>query len=413
MTIQLFFSTPESQQRLRAGPLGDDLDGFAAWLAAEGFAPNTGRQKLRLVSDLSRWLDDSELAVDALDERRVEEFLQALDPQRRRLGDAATGRQLLAHLRQHGRVPAAAPAPGPEGRIEQIRQAHERFLVNERGIGESTARGYVSLVGTFLAERFGSERVELESLSARDANQFILRHARRWSHSRCRQAVHALRGFLRHLYQRGDLPADLAGAVLLVRNWRLSELPKSHSAELVEVMLSGCDRTTVAGRRDHAILLLLARLGLRAGEVVALTLDDFDWSEAAVSVTGKGPRREPLPLPQDVGEALAACLQGGRPQCESRRVFIRLLAPHHGLRSPNSVSNVVRRALARAKLDPPRRGAHLLRHSLATAMLRNGASLEEIGRILRHSLPSTTQVYAKVDLEALRFVAAAWPGGAA
>lgn len=274
-------------------------------------------------------------------------------------------------------------------------------------------RAYVSLVGTFLAERFGAEPVDLEDLSARDANQFILRHAQRWSHSRCRQAVTALRGFLRRLYQRGEISADLAGAVVPVRNRCLSELPKSLPAEQVEAVLSSCDRATVAGRRDHAILLLLARLGLRAGEVVALTLDDFDWSEAVVSVPGKGRRREPLPLPHDVGEALAAYLQDGRPPCESRRVFIRLLAPHHGLRSPSSISNVVRRALARAELDPPRKGAHLLRHSLATAMLRNGASLEEIGRILRHRQPHTTQVYAAVDLDALRFVAAAWPGGAA
>ena len=413
MTMQIFFSTPERQQRLRAGPLSDDIDGFAAWLASEGFDPNTGRQKLRLVSDLSRWLDHSGLAVNTLDERRVEEFLQALEPQRRRLGDAAAGRQLLAHLRQNGRVPAATPAPAPEGRIEQIQRAYERFLVNERGIGGSTARGYVSLIGTFLAERFGSERVELESLSAHDANQFILRHAQRWSYARCKQAAAALRGFLRRLYQRGDIPADLAGAVLPVRDWRLSEPPKWLPAEQVEAILSGCDRTTVAGRRDHAILLLLARLGLRGGEVVALTLDDLDWNEAVVWVPGKGHKREPLPLPQDVGAALAAYLQDGRPQCESRRVFIRLLAPHHGLRSTVAICNVVRRALARAKLDPPRKGGHMLRHSLATSMLRNGASLTEIGRILRHSLPSTTQVYAAVDLEALRFVAARWPGGAA
>ena len=411
MTMQLFFSNPESFQRLRAGPLADDLDGFAAWMAAEGFAPSTSREKLRLASDLSLWLDGCGLALDALDERRVEEFLQALDPQRRRHSDAATGRQLLAHLRQQGRVPAAPAVPHPEGRIEQIQRAYECFLVNERGVGRSTACGYVSLVGTFLAERFGAEDIELKSLSARDANQFILRHAQDWSHSYCRQAVTALRGFLRRLYQRGEIPADLAAAVLPVRNWRFSEPPKSLPAEQVEAILSCCNRSTALGRRDHAILLLLARLGLRAGEVAALTLEDFDWSEGVVSVPGKGPRRELLPLPQEVGEALAAYLQDGRPNCASRRVFIRRNAPHHGFRSASTVCNVVRQALARAQLDPPRKGAHLLRHSLATGMLRNGASLAEIGQILRHSLPSTTQVYAAVDLEALRFVAPVWPGG--
>ena len=275
-------------------------------------APSTGRQKLRLASGLSLWLDGCGLALDALDERRVEEFLRALDPQRRRHGDAATGRQLLAHLRQHGRVPAATAVPHPEGQSEQIQRAYERFLVNERGVCGSTAGGYVSLVGRFLAERFGAEDIELKSLSALDANQFILRHAQDWSHSRGRQAVTALRGFLRRLYQREEIPADLAEAVLPVRNSRSSEPPKSLPAEEVEAILSCCDRSTVVGRRDHAILLLLARLGLRAGEVVALTLEDFDWSEGVVNVPGKGPRRELLPLPQEVGENLAAYLQDGQ-----------------------------------------------------------------------------------------------------
>ena len=250
----------------------------------------------------------------------------------------------------------------------------------------------------------------LDTLIARDANRFIIRHAVSRSHAK--GLATALRSFLRHLHQRGDLGADLAGAIPPVTNWRLSGLPKSLSPEKVESVLASCDRSTATGRRDHAILLLLARLGLRGGEVAALTLDDFDWAKGLVTLSGKGQRREALPLPEDVGRAVAAYLRDGRPPCATRRVFVRAIAPYRGFSSTMAVCDIVRRALARAGIDAPLKGAHVLRHSLACGMLRNGASLEEIGRILRHRHPETTQIYAKLDLEALRTLAPAWPGGA-
>ena len=162
----------------------------------------------------------------------------------------------------------------------------------------------------------------------------------------------------------------------------------------------------------EATVLLLARLGLRAGEVAAMTLDDLDWDTGIVTVSGKGQRRHPLPLSREVGEALVAYLRDARPRCRTRRVFVRIHAPHAGFAGPVAITNVVHRALARAGIDPPFKGSHLLRHSLATAMLRNGASLEEIGQILRHVTPETTQIYAKTDLAALRALAPSWPGGA-
>jgi site-specific recombinase XerD len=223
--------------------------------------------------------------------------------------------------------------------------------------------------------------------------------------------VTALRSFLRFLYQRGDITSDLASALPSVANWRLSHLPKSLLPEQVERLLASCDRQTAIGRRDFAILLLLARLGLRAGEVVALTLEDLDWEAGAFTVHGKGNRREQLPLPEDAGDALVDYLRHGRPPCTSRRVFIRGRAPHQGFSSSVAVCDVVRRALVRAGLNPPFKGAHLLRHSLATSMLRGGASLGEIGDILRHCRPETTQIYAKVDLDALRALTPPWPGG--
>jgi site-specific recombinase XerD len=190
-------------------------------------------------------------------------------------------------------------------------------------------------------------------------------------------------------------------------------VPKYLSAEDVELLLEKCNQNSVTGQRDHAILLLLARLGLRAGEVVHMTLDDIDWEAGELTIRGKGSRQDRLPIPEDVGEALARYLQQTRPQCASRRVFIRLHAPHQGFGGSSLVAYIVNRALKRAGLNPALRGAHLLRHSLATRMIRGGSSLTEIGKILRHQLMRTTAIYAKVDLRALRILAQPWPGGEA
>jgi site-specific recombinase XerD len=221
----------------------------------------------------------------------------------------------------------------------------------------------------------------------------------------------ALRSFFRFLRQRGDITNDLAGAIPAMTNWRLTGLPRSLGPEQVEALLDSCDQDTALGQRDYAILLLLARLGLRSGEVVALTLDDLDWDSGTLIVHGKGERQERLPLPEDVGEAVANYLRQSRPHCVTRRVFIRLHAPHRGFSSSVAIDDVVRRALERTGLDPDQKGAHLLRHSLATRLLGSGASLEQIAQLLRHAHPQTTEIYAKVDLKALRALAQPWPGG--
>lgn len=410
MSIHLVFPNPDHQQRLRAGPLAGDIDGFAAWLANEGYGLSSAKEKLQLTADLSLWLAEQGLAIGAVNEQRIEAFLHT---RKLRRGDPATGRQLLAYLRNRGRVPAALDGPPVDSALERIARTYERFLIDQRAVSPATVKNYLPVMRAFLAERFGSREIDLASLSARDANQFVRREAERLSRSRAQLVVTALRSFLRHLHQQGELPADLASAVLPVMRWRLSGLPKSLAPEQVMAILASCDRETLSGRRDYAILLLLARLGLRAGEVAALTLDDFDWHAGIVTVPGKGQRREPLPLPHEVGEALAAYLQDGRPSCATRRLFIRSKAPHQGFRSAAAICCIVRRALARAGIDSAFKGAHLLRHSLATGMLRNGASLEDIGEVLRHRHPETTQIYAKVDLESMRALAPVWPGGVA
>ena len=222
--------------------------------------------------------------------------------------------------------------------------------------------------------------------------------------------VTALRSVLRFLFLAGHTRCQLASAVPTVAHWGAGSLPRALSPQTVAALLASCDSATLAGRRDRAILVLLARLGLRAGEVAGLELDDLDWAAGQISVRGKGRRRERLPLPVDVGEALVAYLHGGRPRAWSRKVFLRLSAPIEGLTVP-AVTTVVYRACARAGL--PRAGAHRLRHSAASAMLAGGGTLTEVGQVLRHVRLDTTAIYAKIDQAALRGLARPWPGGAA
>jgi integrase len=201
--------------------------------------------------------------------------------------------------------------------------------------------------------------------------------------------------------------------VPVIANWRLSTLPKGLEPEQVEQVIQAFDLRTAVSRRNYAIILLLARLGLRAGEVVALTLEDLDWKSGTLVVRGKGPRRDQMPLPLDVGKALVAYLRDGRPSCTTRRVFVRAKAPHRGFASSAAICSIVHRALTRAGLEPPRKGAHIFRHALASRMLQHGASLAETGDVLRHRRPDTTMIYIKVDLVSLRPLARAWPGGEA
>ena len=414
MSSHVFSIAPTSQLRERAGPLGSALGGFAERLATEGYARFTIGLKLATARDLGGWLERQGLAAAALDEQRVAAFLLTRDRRRRaRRGEAATGRQLLDHLRTNGSIPAARSVPRSVSPIDRITDCYQRFLINERGLGQSTVRSYLPIARAFLTQRFAGQPVALESLTARDANQFVLHEAGRLSCARCQLVVTALRSLLRHLHQRGDIPADLAGGLLPVRRWRLAGLPEALAPEQVQALLDSCDRSTAMGRRDRAVLLLLARLGLRAGEVAQLTLDDFDWNQATLSVTGKGQRREALPLLHEVGEAITEYLRDGRPPCPTRHLFVRARAPYRSFRSQHAVCDLVRRAQERAGLELRRKGAHLLRRSLATGMLRDGATLDDIGQVLRHRHPDTTRIYAKVDLEALRSVAAVWPGGVA
>ena len=409
--IDQFLSHPKVLKRLHLGPLGSHIDSFAQILIVQDYKTSTAKQKIRIVADLSCWLDQQELSVKDLDETTLNEFLLY----RGRRGsifkiEPPTLRQLLKHWRETGVVADSVRVDDHSNR-RRIESGFAEYLVQERGLKQITIDTYLPIAGRFLSDQFGTEPIVLNGLHPNDIVRFILRYTETVSTKRAQLIVCSLRSFFRFLYQRGETAIDLSPSALTVANWRLSELPKFLEPKQVERLLQSCNQDTLIGQRDYVILLLLARLGLRAGDVVHMTLDDIDWDAGEIIVSGKSDRQQKLPLPHDIGEALVRYLSHGRPRCPSRRIFIRIKAPRKGFSSSVAICNIVRRALVRAKLNPAFKGSHLLRHSLATQMLRGGASLVEIGEILRHQRLDTTQIYGKVDLAALSALAQPWPGG--
>jgi site-specific recombinase XerD len=403
--------SPARLDRFRRGPLAPHIDHLVKLLSEQGYSNQVGMQKLRLAALLSRWLQQEQVGLEQLDEIRIADFLTAQKKALRRKRQVRhTLAQLLQELRRLRIIPGQQPAQ-PGSTTDRLLQDYGRFLAQERGLSQMTLDNYLPVARRFLAKAFGARPAELSKLEGRDVNRFILREKSTFSPKRVQLTTSALRSFFGFLYLRGQLAAPLAAAVPTVATWRLSELPQFLEPQQVKQLLQSCDRSSPCGRRDYAALLLLARLGLRAGEVVHLCLEHVNWSSGEVLIQGKSDREDRLPLPPDVGRALTEYLQKDRPSCSCRRVFIRMKAPHVGFSTSVAVCDIVRRALLRAHLEPERKGAHLLRHSLATQMLRGGASLTQIGQILRHQLPQTTEIYAKVDLAALRAVAQPWPGG--
>lgn len=381
-------------------------------MRARGYAPASLRGAARLAQDFATWLDQRESCIRGVEVGLIDEYLEdRWVHRRRRRGDAFTLREFV-RLVSADDTAVAQQSTATAPRLH-VRQKFEHYLLCERGLATASIRLYGDAVGRFLEHVFGNGEVRLDEITAADVIGFVQVDAARLQHSkRAKVMTSALRSFLQYGRYLGDIRADLHASVPTVANWSMSGIPRSISASQVHSLLVQCDRRTATGRRDYAVLLLLARLGLRAGEVVELTLDDLDWHEGAIRIRGPAQRCDRLPMPADVGAALVDYLRNGRPACHVRNVFIRSRAPRRGLRGPSAVSCIVFRALRRAGIESPCKGAHLLRHSLATQMLGNGASLGEIGEILRHRNPQTTTIYAKVDLASLHTLALAWPGGA-
>jgi len=406
-----FCPNPLVLQQLYTGPLGAYIDPFAQQLWTQGYASWTAKYTMRLLADLSRWLQRQTLAVTDLNEQRLDDFLHdRYRCYRVHRDDHPTLHRWLAHLRDQGVIPVRVVQPHTEPH-DRIVCDFEHYLLHQRALAPSTVQHYLDTVRRFLCARFSTQPLRLEALGPQDITTFMVQQSHRYSPARTQLLATALRSFFRFLLQCGAIATDLARAVPTVPHWRLASLPRFMKAEDVDYLLHSCERSTPKGQRDYAILLLLARLGLRAGEVVALTLDDLNWEAGELVVRGKGARHARLPLPHEVGEALALYLRHSRPPSATRQVFVRLRAPRRGFRDGRAITTIVHRAIMRAGLNPTLKGAHLLRHSLATQLLQSGASLTEIGELLRHQDIETTRIYAKVDQETLRALALPWPGG--
>ncbi len=395
------------------GPLDRHLPVFVHRMTQQGYCASSLKPKIVVMNRFNRWLASRGLALADLHEQTVIAFFkESSRPGRVRRGDHAGLLMLLDYLRQVG----AASSPPPELRTSTWHSTVEgfaRYLRQERRLSEASVLTYLRIAELFFSETANKQSETVCDLSPRKITGFICKAARSVSPRYAQLMTCALRSLFRFLFIDGKISDDLSLCVPTVAEWKLSTLPKFLEPAQVEDILAAIVPDAEIRKRDRAILLLLARLGLRACEIVGMELDDIHWDLGQLTVRGKGGKQSRLPIPQDVGEALAEYLLNGRPRCATRRVFIRAKAPRQGFAGSVAVCDTVRRALSRAGLSPPRKGAHLLRHSLAVRMLRSGATLNEIAEVLRHCSPTTTEIYTKVDLNMLAPLAQPWPGGGA
>lgn len=407
--LEKYYKDPGVAGRLERGLLGPHLKSFTENVTALGYKSATIKGQLCVLGGLSTWLERSGFEVSDLDESVLTCFFdEKAHKGHRRRGEEQTLRQFLDHLRSKEIVPVAPPEIN-ESPLQTLRTGHEKYLEKERGASSVTASRYWPFIEQFLDECFGDAPIRLEELGPEHITVFLIRHAHDRTPKIAQLMVCSLRSFFRFVFEHGKISKDMSALVPPIPTWQMADLPKYLKPEEIEQLLGSCDQTNPVGRRNFAILLVLARLGLRAGEVVGLELDDIDWRTGVVTVRGKGFTRDHLPIPHEVGQALVAYIRNDRPKDYSRRVFLRLRAPIRGFNNPSTVSAIVSRALTKAGLNPVLKGAHLLRHSLATNLLRNGAAMIEIGEILRHRSPNSTEIYTKVDIEGLRSIAKPWP----
>lgn len=391
--------------RADVGPLKAYADGFRAELAGLGYTPDGVVRKLWELGRLGDWMAANGIGTEGLTAGRLGEFSRSCADGDLRPVGPRTLAPLVGYLRSLGVAPAPEHGETP---VDQLVGRYRRWLVVERALAARTVGRYVKTARRFLGSRaVTTDAAGIEGLTGADVTAFLLAECGRVSVGSAKGRVAELRSLLRFLFIEGLTEKALAASIPSVAGWRDTALPPTLSRADVEAIVAAAEAGTPTGRRNQAIVLLLARLGLRAAEVASLSLGDVDWRAGELVVRGKGRRDERLPLPVDAGEAVARYLHDGRPQTASRAVFVTRHAPWRAL-APQTVSKVVYNASVRAGLDPPV-CAHRLRHAMATEMLAGGAVLAEISQVLRHRDLATTAVYAKVDHAALRELAPAWP----
>jgi site-specific recombinase XerD len=393
----------------------EPLSEFVSSLIKQQYSVSYVCQLAQHALAFQRWCEDRRIPFHTLKDDDIARYQRFRSRHRSRCSETQRRERhglelLIRFLRDQGVCPAGnAHAIAADDVAEEFAQSLRR----DQGLAVVTIETYARLTRKFLVWRFAQGEICLHDVRATDASAFIQSEAKRMRPAALKNVVTALRSFFRYAQFRGDVTVGLAASVPAVASWASTPpIPRAISPEHAQRAIDSCDRRTGVGRRDRAVLLLLARLGLRACEVVRLTLDDVDWDRGQLRVCGKGGRESFLPLTADVGEAIAAYLRRGRPTSPDRHIFLRCVAPIRGLmEGSDGIGTIVRHALNRARVSAPHRGSHQFRHALAVRMLQLGASLPEIGRVLRHRSPQSTSLYAKVDLCTLRTLAMPWPGG--
>lgn len=406
-----FFDSPVRIQEILSCPFGAQLDEFADYLLKNGYAEISARRHIRSAEHIAHWASKNGLPISELDDSALKRF--GVHLRRCRCGqfsrahpvDILAGARLFLRHSQGVSAPAVRTSE-PADQTPVLLQSFCEWMRENRGTSAQTLYNYGLPIGE-LIRRYGED---LNTLDARGLRNFVLKQSRTTGRAGAKRCTTALRMFLRFLISEGRCRASLLDAIPVLAHWRLSSLPRYLPPEDVECLIDSCDLSSPVGKRDRAILVLLARLGLRAGDIVQLRLHDIDWKGAWIHVSGKNRRQTRLPLTQEVGEAIVAYVQNARPSADTDALFLRSRAPFRAFASHGAVSVLVARAIRRAGIKRPGRGAaHLLRHSVASAMLRQGASLQDVSALLRHRCIETTQIYAKVDVTALQQIAQPWP----
>jgi site-specific recombinase XerD len=405
------FVSHERISELQDSPDAQLLDGFAQELCRAGYARITARRHLRAAEHLAHWTRRKGKSITTVEERVAQDFARHLDHCKCpgygccARPDLQSGVRVFLNYIRHTDVLRYRINP-------QIVQEPDlwtsfcQWMRQQRGTGDKTLYNY-RLILCDLIKSLGEDPAQFDAQSLR---KFVFEKSKQYGRGTAKRCTTAVRMFLRFLIAHGKCSPGLDACIPTLAHWRLSSLPPYLQPDEVEMVIASCDPTTPMGKRDRAILLLLARMGLRAGDIVQLRLGDIDWKKALIQVSGKGRRQTCLPLTKEIGDAVANYLKDGRPQTDTDRLFLRSLAPFRALTTHCAVSEIVNRAMRRAGVTCPSRGAaHLLRHSVASSMLRQGASLQDIAVILRHRSIKTTEIYAKVDISSLQQIAQPWP----
>jgi integrase/recombinase XerD len=417
--IEKFFTQSHTLVRMREGLLGPHLPAIAAALDEAHYSTATIRLHLRAAGHFGVWLQEKNIGVADVCDDTVDRYIRGLDRQcspstpNGRLPHSALGLHHLVEVLRQAEVLKTASAPDRLSSGAKWLADFDHHLEHVAGCAFGSRNNYLRYARRLLQEVFGDAEVDWSRVDASTVTDFVRREAAKLQPSACGQPVTAIRSLIRFLASKGSVPAGLYGAVPAVRTWRHSSIPRAISAEEVERVLATCNTESEYGRRERAIVLLLARLGLRAGEVIRLRIDDIDWTRGCVAVrAGKTHRERSLPLSQEVGDALALYLRQSRPGSTYRELFLRCYPPFKPLCKSVSICTLVQKLLKRAGISIHRPGAHVFRHTLATGMANNGITFKAIADVLGHGSLASTEIYAKLNLGSLSQVAMPWPGGA-